>query len=53
MKWTPEAEQRLKKAPFFIRPLIKLRAEAEARKQGREAVDSALLDALKRREHKG
>ena len=53
MNWTPDARKRLNKAPFFIRPLIKWWAEAEARKRGRGPVDSALLDALKRREHKG
>lgn len=44
---------RLQKAPFFIRPFIKRRAEAEAKKRGLPAVTTALLDELKNSEHQG
>jgi hypothetical protein len=52
MKWEPEAEVRIKKAPFFIRPFIKARAEKVARARGLAQVTCALLDELKASEHK-
>ncbi len=51
--WQPDAEQRLKKVPFFIRPWVKRRAEAVARERGVREVTSRLLDEIKGREHKG
>jgi len=51
--WTPEAAQRLKKVPFFIRPLVKRRAEKVARERGLSEVSSELLDAIKDSEHRG
>lgn len=53
MKWHPEALARLKRAPFFVRPFIKKRAEAEAAKRGLPEVTTALLDELKASEHRG
>jgi hypothetical protein len=53
MLWDPEAEARVKKAPFFIRPFIKSRAEKEAKARGLERVTCALLDELKASEHRG
>jgi anaerobic sulfite reductase subunit C len=53
MEWDSEAEARVKKAPFFVRPFIKSRAEREAKARGFEKVTSALLDELKSNEHKG
>ena len=53
MKWEPEAEARVKKAPFFIRPFIKSRAEREAKARGLDRVTTALLDELKANEHRG
>jgi hypothetical protein len=53
MRWDPEAEARLKKAPFFIRPFIKGRAEKAAKERGLEAVTTGLLDELKSKEHRG
>jgi hypothetical protein len=53
MRWNAEAEARLKKAPFFIRPFIKSRAEKEAKSRGLEEVTTALLDELKSSEHRG
>jgi hypothetical protein len=53
MNWQADAEQRLKKVPFFIRPWVKHRAEAVAREQGLREVTTQLLDEIKGREHKG
>jgi len=53
MDWEVEAEARIKKAPFFIRPFIKARAEKEAKARGLSRVTTALLDELKSREHRG
>ena len=51
--WTPEAERRLRKAPFFIRPLVRRRAEQAARERNLPQVTTELLDALKSAEHRG
>jgi len=53
MEWDSEAEARVKKAPFFVRPFIKSRAEREAKARGLHKVTTALLDELKSSEHKG
>lgn len=53
MQWEAEAEARLKKAPFFVRPFIKGRAEKEAKERGLTLVTCALLDELKSKEHRG
>lgn len=53
IRWSPEAEKRLKKVPFFIRPFVKRRAEAAAKERGEDEVTSALLDAIKESEHQG
>lgn len=51
MNWEPDAHARLKKAPFFVRPFIKARAEREASARGLSVVTCALLDELKASEH--
>ncbi|RMF17173.1 MAG: protochlorophyllide oxidoreductase [Candidatus Dadabacteria bacterium] len=53
IRWTPEAEKRLKRAPFFVRPVIRKRAEEAARERNLDVVDEALLDELKSGAHKG
>ena len=53
MEWDSEAEARVKKAPFFVRPFIKGRAEKEAKARGLPKVTCALLDELKSKEHQG
>lgn len=53
MEWDSEAEARVKKAPFFVRPFIKSRAEREAKTRGLPTVTCALLDELKSKEHTG
>lgn len=51
MRWTREAEAAVKRAPFFVRPLVRRRAEAEARKRGMEEVTAELLAELKSKQH--
>jgi len=53
MDWEPDAAARLKKAPFFVRPFIRARAEREATARGHSKVTGALLDELKAGEHEG
>jgi hypothetical protein len=53
MDWDPDAASRLKKAPFFVRPFIRARAEREATTRGLSKVTGALLDELKASEHDG
>ena len=51
VRWHPDAEQRLGKVPFFIRPWVRRRAESVARERGLAQVNSQLLDEIKGREH--
>ncbi len=53
ISWDPDAQARLARVPFFIRPLVRRRAEQAARERGLRSVTTALLDELKGREHKG
>jgi hypothetical protein len=53
MDWEPAAETRVRKAPFFVRPFIKSRAERAAKERGLSVVTTALLDELKASEHRG
>ncbi len=50
--WHPDAEKRLRKVPFFIRPFVRKRAEGVAAERGLPQVTSQLLDEIKEREHK-
>ncbi|MEL0212484.1 MAG: hypothetical protein VW891_18215 [Novosphingobium sp.] len=43
MSWTAEAEQELRKVPFFVRGKVRRNTEACAVSQGRGAVDLATL----------
>ena len=52
IRWHPDAERRLAKVPFFIRPFVRWRAEAAAAERGLAEVDSELLDEIKGREHR-
>jgi anaerobic sulfite reductase subunit C len=38
MKWTPEAEDAVKKVPFFVRKRVRTRIENETREQGRDCI---------------
>ncbi len=51
MEWESQAKSRLEKAPFFVRPFIRRRAEKVARERGLGRVTLALLLELKSREH--
>lgn len=53
IRWTPEAVEKLAKVPFFVRPIAKRKAEAEARARGLLEVDVALLEELRREQHGG
>jgi hypothetical protein len=53
MEWEEEAAARVQRAPFFIRPFIRRRAEHEAMARGLAQVTVALLDELKSSEHRG
>lgn len=41
MKWTSEAENAVKKVPFFVRKKVRLRIEKETRRRGKEIVSLA------------
>lgn len=49
--WEPQARERLAKVPFFMRPLVRRRAEQAARERGMKSVTSALLGELKSGQH--
>jgi len=49
MKWSSEAEQAVKKAPFFVRKKVRAAAESYVRAQGRTAVAAADVAAAKKR----
>ncbi len=53
MHWTREALASLKRVPFFVRPLVRRRAEKRAKEKGRSEVDGALMRELREREHTG
>jgi hypothetical protein len=45
MKWMPEAEEAIKKVPFFVRKRVKARVEKEAMEAGKQAVSLADVKA--------
>ena len=45
--WTPTAEERLGKIPFFVRPMAKSGIERFARERGYAEIDEAVLDEAK------
>jgi AdoMet-dependent heme synthase len=51
--WDDAAAARLQKVPFFIRPLVRSRAERAARERGLPRVTVQLLDELKSDQHRG
>jgi len=51
MRWSDEARASLKRVPFFVRPLVRRRAEALARERGLGEVTGALMQELRRKEH--
>ena len=53
IQWDADARARLDKVPFFVRPFVRRRAEKAARERGLSRVTNALLEELKRSEHRG
>ena len=49
MKWSPEADDSLKKVPFFVRKKVRARVEKEAREAGKQAVTLADVKATQAR----
>lgn len=53
LRWAPDALERIKRVPFFVRPLAKKKAESEARARGLSEVTVQLLEELRERQHSG
>ncbi len=49
MRWTEDAEARIKKVPFFVRRRVRRQVEQEAAAQGATAVDITHLEACRKR----
>ena len=49
MKWSPEADDSIKKVPFFVRKKVRARVEKEARDAGRQVVTLADVKATQAR----
>jgi anaerobic sulfite reductase subunit C len=49
MKWMPEAEEAIKKVPFFVRKRVRARVEKEAKEAGKPAVSIADVKATQTR----
>lgn len=47
MHWQPDAEQRLKEVPFFVRPAVRKRIERMAGDAGIESIDVAFYEQAK------
>lgn len=48
MYWTKEAEERIKRAPFFIQGIAKRKAEAMAKSRGKDIVDIEDIELAKK-----
>lgn len=51
IEWSDEAQERLKKAPFFVRKMVRKKVNKEAEKRGVTLVTSELIDAVKNKQH--
>jgi dissimilatory sulfite reductase (desulfoviridin) alpha/beta subunit len=49
MKWSPEADDSIKKVPFFVRKKVRARVEKEAREAGKQVVTLADVKATQAR----
>jgi len=47
MTWTPEAEARLKRAPSFLRPMVRKVTEKRAREAGVSVIDEPFLSGVR------
>lgn len=48
MKWTQEAEEEIKKVPFFVRKKVRARVEKDAGRDGRDTVTLAVVNASRK-----
>ncbi|MFW5989670.1 MAG: sulfite reductase, partial [Desulfosudaceae bacterium] len=48
MKWSPEADKAVRKAPFFVRKKVSAAVEEYVRKEGRRTVEQADVTAAKK-----
>lgn len=51
MHWQKKAMERIKKAPIFVRPFIKMRIEAKVKERGLKEITVELIDEIKKNEH--
>ncbi len=49
MKWMPEAEEAIKKVPFFVRKRVRARVEKEVKESGKEVVSLRDVKATQKR----
>jgi anaerobic sulfite reductase subunit C len=49
MKWLPQADAEIRKAPFFVRKRARQRVEAQVSAEGREVVTVEDVRAVKKR----
>ncbi len=47
MNWQPDAEQRLKEVPFFVRPAVRKRIERMATDAGLASIDLSFYEQAK------
>lgn len=50
LEWDKEAQQRLKKAPFFIRKLARGKIEKAARERGLKRITLEFVEQVKKKE---
>lgn len=50
IQWTPEAEARVNKAPFFIRGVARKKIEKAALSLGEKTISIELLEKIKKQE---
>ena len=49
--WTDEAQERLKKIPFFVRKMAKAKIEKEAVEKGMAEVTVEFMEEIKKDQH--
>ena len=49
MKWTQEAEEAIKKVPFFVRKKVRARVEKEAELDGRDTVTLSVVNVSRKK----
>jgi len=47
LEWTPEAEQRIRRIPSFVRPVVARRIESYARRHGEADITVELIDRIR------